>query len=109
MRAPITDLSWLRKRVLPSADDRMCFALSKRWLSDCNKWHTHCNSDGDTGLPTRVIHVGNAINSDVFLHISTGDTSPYVALSHFWGGVLKEKCVLSNLVTYQKGINIDLS
>ena len=106
MTAPITDLSWLGKRILPLADHPACFALSKRWLSDCNKWHTHCNSEGHAKLPTRVIYVGDTMNPEVFLHVSTGESSPYVALSHCWGGILKEKCVQSNLATYQNGINL---
>ena len=69
------------------ADSEACFSLAQQWLSTCLKEHTHiCPHNPAAPLPTRVIDVGRTSGAaEPFLHISTGEPVPYIALSHCWG------------------------
>lgn len=60
-----------------------CFKTASAWLQIC--LNTHDNFPKQLSpLPSRVIDVGSD-RIDPFLHISQGECSPWLALSHCWG------------------------
>lgn len=82
------------RRTLPSTE-----ALSSTnvkaindWLDSCSKNHTECRQESPGTLPTRVIDVGPADDSqDPKLVVTAGESPPYVILSHCWGKPAKSQ------------------
>ncbi|KAF6233881.1 hypothetical protein HO173_008093 [Letharia columbiana] len=63
--------------------------LISRWLSICSTLHIECRHKSDTRLPTRVIDVGPADNSQhPRLIVTSKESGEYVALSHCWGSLI---------------------
>jgi len=61
------------------------FELVKEWIRDCENNHPQCATPPPC-LPTRVIDVGVAGGQEPALKVvSSGDTAPYMTLSHCWG------------------------
>ncbi|KAK4183170.1 heterokaryon incompatibility protein-domain-containing protein [Podospora australis] len=59
--------------------------LIRQWLDGCIGDHPQCHSHNQSPtLPTRVIDVGSE-TMEPFLHVSSGENAPFVALSHCWG------------------------
>lgn len=66
------------------------FTLLKEWIRACDDGHETCRrheyghkEDGDSGLPTRLIDVGDTLR--LVDSASLAEPSRYVALSHCWG------------------------
>lgn len=66
-----------------SSEESLAWAV--RELEHCKQNHKACNSFPPAPLPSRVLDVCAGGESGVRLHVSQGETSPYVALSHCWG------------------------
>ena len=63
--------------------------LISTWLSICSTLHIECRHRSDTRLPTRVIDVGPADNSQhPRLIVTSKESGEYVALSHCWGSLI---------------------
>ena len=80
----------------------ICLNLIQSWLEQCIKSHRSCHSE-TSQLPTRVIHVGSDENIPR-LHISSGESVDYIALSHVWGDFHPLITTKANLEQRQKGI-----
>jgi hypothetical protein len=82
------------------------FALIKQWLSKCCSQHYNCRGlDSETLLPTRVIDVGPPEGSLQPVLIESKDiASPYVTLSHCWGGRVASTTTTKNLDEHMRGI-----
>src|SRR5277367_732599 len=83
---------------LRAVDSSSPIALSKvqKWLRECDKKHT-C-APQDTELPTRLLDLGEDIDSqDVILIDSHGQYGTYIALSHCWGLSHRIKTLKSTL------------
>lgn len=72
--------------------------MIKTWMATCQKSHPDCNSPPQP-LPSRVIDVGLK-GATPRLHLSSpSEVSPWVTLSHCWGG---ESPLTTTLATLQK-------
>ncbi|KAF4622831.1 hypothetical protein G7Y89_g14193 [Cudoniella acicularis] len=76
--------------ILPEAGSPIHFKLLREWLRVCDNQHS-CLPGSDSLLPTRVLDVGDHMNSDSLrLYCTNGDEQgKYIALSHCWG-ILQE-------------------
>ncbi|KAF4987869.1 hypothetical protein FGRMN_10109 [Fusarium graminum] len=75
------------------------------WINDCNSHHKGC-TDQNTRLPKRVLDVGTEKTKHVFLHVSSGEPAPYVALSHCWGSTgIRLKTTKSTIKDHQRAIS----
>lgn len=90
-------------------------SLISKWLSDCSALHAECRHESDTKLPTRVIDVGLAENSQQpRLIVTNNDVGKYVALSHCWGSLMEStagnyaRTLRVNLETMQHGIPLKM-
>ncbi|OHE99873.1 hypothetical protein CORC01_04774, partial [Colletotrichum orchidophilum] len=80
--------------------------LARQWLSDCRNSH-NCLSSQKHELPTRVIDVGETLDSEfVRLTLTEGAKDRYVALSHCWGGAISPSLTAGTLEPFQDSITI---
>ncbi|GKT51648.1 uncharacterized protein ColSpa_11829 [Colletotrichum spaethianum] len=85
---------------LPEIGSLTQFEVLRQWLEDCDNNHNRCYSDGfgpyPARTPTRLIDVGQGMNSETVRLLETvdlqeeiGHSQPvqfsYIALSHPWG------------------------
>ena len=69
----------------PASDE--AFSRAKTWISHCLASHTHCPSNENVPLPTRVLDIRDwPETGQVKLFETRGQTGKYIALSHCWGG-----------------------
>lgn len=80
-------------------------SILQSWLKDCDRHHG-CYR-GHSPLPTRVLDVGHTESDPVKLHISHGEISPYVALSHCWGSDELLRTTTKNIAAHQRQIIIN--
>ncbi|KAF2115122.1 heterokaryon incompatibility protein-domain-containing protein [Lophiotrema nucula] len=77
-----------RRQLLELKPPSQEFAIDRvrRWLHTCLTKHEQCKTRtrDKTLLPTRVLDVGNS-HSSPRLHVSSGASGLYAALSHRWG------------------------
>jgi hypothetical protein len=79
----------LRRR-LPSLStlSKVNLDLMSTWISDCKKYHSKCQLDPLTWIPSRLLYVGPADGTEDPRLIETsheGIQGNYAALSHMWG------------------------
>lgn len=87
-------------RAVPeSAQCRDTFDTARHWLEDCVRSHSSC-SRRPSELPTRVVDIGLCSNDIPRLHVPNGESTPYVALSHCWGGNIPCKTTNALLQEY---------
>jgi hypothetical protein len=85
-----------------------CVDLASKWIADCHASHPHCAewSQGDHGLPGRLILVG-ASNNEVRL-VETKSMVPvdtiYMTLSHCWGKLPIFTLLSARLLALQQNI-----
>jgi hypothetical protein len=94
-----------------------------RWTQDkireCQNGHSDCNQKTQGNLPDRVLCIGplttqhtsdgeERIEADVKLYESSGETSPYAALSHRWGNSQPLSLRLDNISELCRGISWQL-
>ncbi|KAI6552575.1 hypothetical protein MCOR04_010870 [Pyricularia oryzae] len=89
---------------LGSASNHM---LARQWLSDCRLHHGSCLTEKLYELPTRVIDVGDSLeSSSVSLFLSRGFKADYAALSHCWGGAISPLLTTETMHAFQECIQI---
>ncbi|RYP07947.1 hypothetical protein DL765_008968 [Monosporascus sp. GIB2] len=89
------------KRALPSRlDSEDAFNTARVLLARCVNDHPACKRN-PTPLPKRIIDVGQSPDDPPRLYISQGEKTPYLALSHCWGGDIPCRTLQSNLEAYQ--------
>ncbi|OAG00938.1 HET-domain-containing protein [Paraphaeosphaeria sporulosa] len=82
----------LRTSLYPSLRSPNSLKQAKVWLEDCRQHHELCNRRlQSTFVPTRLVHVRQLENGSVTSACLVIDTSlpartPYLSLSHCWGG-----------------------
>ena len=88
--------------------------LISEWLRTCSRLHNECRHQGDVRLPTRIIVVGPADNSQApRLVTSSNESGEYVALSHCWGSLLQSdagnyaRTLKANIKDMQCGIPLE--
>jgi Heterokaryon incompatibility protein (HET) len=79
--------------------------IISEWMKDCNEKHDKCIKTIGP-LPTRVLDVGVVGDDQVKLHISRGESEPYLALSYCWGKEPFIRSTEATLLDRQKGIPI---
>jgi hypothetical protein len=87
------------------------FTLAQGWLGQCRLYHKDCRhrSDLDDFMPTRLLKVTASARSllSVKLCITKDDgfrNTPYLALSHCWGGAKVTKLEMKTLDSFQRDI-----
>ncbi|KAK1624048.1 heterokaryon incompatibility protein-domain-containing protein [Colletotrichum phormii] len=81
--------------------------LARQWLTDCRNSHKNCLLSQEHDLPTRVIDVGEFLDSeDVRLTLTKGAKGHYVALSHCWGGAISPPLTAETLGPFQDSITV---
>jgi hypothetical protein len=95
-------------RAVPeNAQCRDTFDTARHWLKNCTETHSSC-SRRPSQLPTRVVDIGVGSHDIPRVHISNGETTPYVALSHCWGGNIPCKTTNALLQDYTStGLPVD--
>ncbi|KAI0427322.1 HET-domain-containing protein [Xylaria sp. FL1042] len=89
----------------PNLGSEANFDLARLWLSTCQNEHTECVKNYMPQLPTRVIDVGvKNCNQNLRLAIPRGERSPYVALSHCWGGQVSPLLLNDNIGDFKSVI-----
>ncbi|KAJ3549171.1 hypothetical protein NM208_g640 [Fusarium decemcellulare] len=76
-------------------------SILSSWIAECASTHTKCAS-GPTRLPSRVLDV--ASEDHIFLHISSGESAPFTALSHCWGRSRHMTTTTFNVDSHRQGI-----
>ncbi|KAH8656012.1 heterokaryon incompatibility protein-domain-containing protein [Tricladium varicosporioides] len=79
-----------------------CFKIASEWLQTCLDTHDKCPKQLSP-LPSRVVDVGSD-SIDPFLHISQGESSPWLALSHCWGQQQTLTTTSKTLETFSQSI-----
>ncbi|KAJ3527151.1 hypothetical protein NM208_g10845 [Fusarium decemcellulare] len=84
----------------------IAISRARKWLNECNE-HPGCNS-GETPLPSRVIDVGDNINSPyVKLRETEGrERGKYISLSYCWGKALEFTTTKATLEDRKRQITI---
>jgi hypothetical protein len=97
------------REVSPRSDSPLCTKIISQWLRLCRSKHPDCSRGQVTFLPKRVIDTRPPSGGDdcrLFVPESY-EISPYVALSHCWGGRSLFCTTKSNLQTYRKCLPFD--
>ena len=88
--------------------------LISKWLSTCSRQHAECRHRSNTQLPTRVIDVGPADNSEEpRLILTSNEVGDYVAFSHCWGSLMESEAgkhartLKINLEGMQQGLPLE--
>ena len=96
------------QEVSESPTSSKSISIAKQWIQDCLNSHQMCTRPDFPPLPTRVIDVGLLDEtSSPRLHISRGETSHYVTLSHCWGTGHRTTLTKNNLHKFEKAILLD--
>ena len=93
------DLPWAAAELGRSTGSSACISLAKGWLRKCELHHHHCHAleTSKSILPTRLIYVGDSVNSSELRLQTTSQNEAgikYLALSHCWGGLIE--CMLTS-------------
>lgn len=104
--------SWLQGSLrYKRTDTDDVFTLAQGWLSQCRLYHRDCRHrpDLDDFMPTRLLKVTASARSllSVQLCITKDDgfrNTPYLALSHCWGGAKVTKLEIKTLDSFQRDI-----
>ncbi|KAF6818522.1 hypothetical protein CPLU01_13310 [Colletotrichum plurivorum] len=96
-------------RVLPNSGSEAALSLARAWLRNCREQHPACKASTDAHRPTRVLCLGDADATSVYLQESDTQDFEYAALSYRWGpaspGILTRK---SNYEAHKKdGIAVE--
>lgn len=63
------------------------YGLARLWIQDCLLHHEKCPKPDSSFTPTRLVDVGKGESEEsVHVHLTSGQKTPYVALSYCWGG-----------------------
>ncbi|KAL3420655.1 heterokaryon incompatibility protein [Phlyctema vagabunda] len=86
-----------------------CFDLATSWLQKCLGCHTDCSNiqRGMPYLPTRVVDIGLDADAVPRLHVSHGERSHWVTLSHCWGAVHPLKTTISSLEAHKVSLPLN--
>jgi hypothetical protein len=97
------------REVSSRSDSDLCTKLISQWLRTCRSKHPDCSRPQLTYLPTRVIDVRPPSGgADCRLFVTKDyEISPYIALSHCWGGRSLFCTTNSNFQTYQKCLRFE--
>ncbi|KAI1476307.1 HET-domain-containing protein [Daldinia eschscholtzii] len=79
------------------------FKLARRWLDLCKTNHKECILTLEPYIPSRLIDV-SSWNAKLLLRCEVPKESPFVALSHCWGGSQPLKTTTSNIESHRIGI-----
>ncbi|KXH68820.1 hypothetical protein CSAL01_00088 [Colletotrichum salicis] len=81
--------------------------LARQWLTDCRNSHKNCLSSQEHELPTRVIDVGEILDTeDVRSTLTKGAKGHYVALSHCWGCAISPTLTTETQWPFQDSITV---
>lgn len=83
-----TNHSLRRRLPSPSTLSKVNLDLISTWTSDCKKYHSKCQLDPLTWIPSRLLYVGPADGTEDPRLIETSQEciqGHYAALSHMWG------------------------
>ncbi|KAJ8114448.1 hypothetical protein OPT61_g3678 [Boeremia exigua] len=81
------DYFYTSPRVVSRSNSSEALAIIRNWLGECVDEHSSgslCETPPSSGLPTRVVDVGDD-NQSVKLINSNGEKGGYICLSHCWG------------------------
>jgi hypothetical protein len=99
----------------PSVDTNSpeTWKLIRTWLKNCAEKHTKGDPEFEKFFPDRVLDVGIAGDSEVFLRVlhdlpQEQQTSRYLTLSHCWGATQILKVTRSTLSKFQSGIEVSI-
>ncbi|KIJ58835.1 hypothetical protein HYDPIDRAFT_119193 [Hydnomerulius pinastri MD-312] len=93
----------ITRRPLVQVDSTEAYKLALKQLNECIANHGSCPKPGPTPLPNRVIDCKDP--SKPRLIITSGISSPYIALSYVWGSDASHITLLSNFDSYIAGID----
>ncbi|KAI5917149.1 HET-domain-containing protein [Camillea tinctor] len=94
-----------RFRLDPDLGSQFNFNLARSWLRTCMNHHSGCPHIENAGLPARVIDVGPNEQPHILRVIDPkGMSSPYVALSHCWGGPISQCLTTKTMHAYREQI-----
>ncbi|KAL1795384.1 hypothetical protein ACET3X_007200 [Alternaria dauci] len=102
----------VRTKLDPSIRSTKTFSSISRWINKCCSEHVECQLSSDEKvLPTRLVSVqptGNA--SDIVANICHTDKlpteTPYLTLSHCWGGVKFLTTTRNNLNSFESSLPV---
>ncbi|KAE9380824.1 HET-domain-containing protein, partial [Stipitochalara longipes BDJ] len=79
------------------------------WLDECVNEHPICNTyrQENTGPPTRLIHVGDALRNPRLVEMSREDRVDYLSLSYCWGKSWNSRTTQANLEKHKVGISME--
>ncbi|KAF5010796.1 hypothetical protein FDECE_3058 [Fusarium decemcellulare] len=77
-------------------------SILSSWMAECASTHAKCPG-GPTSLSTRVLDV--ASKDHIFLHLSSGESAPFTALSHCWGSCRHMTTTTLNVDSHRQGIS----
>lgn len=85
------------------------FDVMRAWLTNCSDNHQNCAGRGIEGniLPTRVLDIGTSDTEALTLYIPEKKKSPYVVLSHCWGGNIPGKTTTLNEKDRRHGMSLE--
>ena len=91
------------------SDSALCTKMILQWLRICRLKHPDCSREHVTFLPKRVIDVRPPSGGDDCRLFEPGfqEYSPYVALSHCWGGRSLFCTTRSNYQTHKQCLRLD--
>lgn len=96
-----------RYPIYPDLGSPVNLSIAKEWLDDCRNNHVECCPVKTSSLPTRVLDVGISEGSPSCRLVETGNKQGnYVALSHCWGGKIKERLTTETLSNFLRSIPI---
>ncbi|QSZ36552.1 hypothetical protein DSL72_006432 [Monilinia vaccinii-corymbosi] len=78
----------------PDLGSEANFEIARDWIQTCSSTHYECPVVEERPLPTRVIHVGSHAR-EPYLLTTNGMKGKYIALSHCWGGKIKDDSKLN--------------
>jgi hypothetical protein len=84
-------------------DSEESYGIGREWVQNCIGTHIDCGPIEDKMLPTRLIDVGSK-GSDPRLVQMGGLKGNYLALSHCWGGSIRNCLTSETIQAFQKKI-----
>jgi hypothetical protein len=102
--SPLADVIPGRLRAVDSSSP-IAFSKVRKWLRECDEKHS-CAPQA-TKLPTRVLDLGEDINSQEAILVENHERlGRYIALSHCWGLSHRIKTLKSTIAAHKRGLAI---
>jgi hypothetical protein len=84
--------------------------LASHWVSSCSKTHEACQYDPvetrSRYLPTRLVEINSTEDCVLRISIDLPPSTPYLSLSHCWGGGIPFRLLSSNVEKLREKIEV---